>query len=190
MSVPNTVDSYQESINKKIRTAIPELNTVENHYGVFNVEEIFRRGNDSPAAYIAIPALRPGKVYSNGMISFMAEVTIVIITRHIGQEDAAVIGRRILTQVLLLASWNCFGSPVLPPTEIEGNELHYDKLDPMGLAMNVAAWSQEILISTEDPFFAKEQARMPDYSFPPLTKTILDGMVADIADRNPSDAGN
>jgi hypothetical protein len=187
LQVTSALDVYQASIVSKLQTAIPELVDVIPHYGAFNVDDILRETVDSPAAFVCIPTFKPGSVYSNGKITFLAEVMVVLISRHLAALDASLVCRRIMERVLKLAAWNSFGSKAMPPTLMEGNELHYDKLDPMGMAMNVVSWTQEILLDATDDFLGPEQSRMPVFSFPPFPANAADDVtVNDTATVTPS----
>ncbi len=159
--------NYRRAVIDRIKATITDARSVEPHGGAFNIDELQRLVADSPSIYVSVLRAKQGAIYSTGQISALFEMSAVIVSRHIGREDADMIAWALAEHVYQLLCWNNFGpTSGFEPRDIVLENLWSDKADAQGFSICAVAWGVEMLISDDrfaDGEFAPAHA---EFQFP------------------------
>ena len=162
----------RDAIVNAIKTALPDLYTVEAHGGRFDLKELTRWGKQAPAVLVAavsVPAIADGPTN-------IAEVRWVayLVTRDTPQatrDVAALDFSEALLRLVRKNTWNLDNTQ--NPTRVAAENLYSGQLDRHGIALWAVSWQQGISLRTADI------AELADFTFYTATHEVGDGPVAE-----------
>ena len=162
----------RDAIVEAIKTALPDLYTVEAHGGRFDLNELKRWSKQAPAVLVAavsVPTIADGPTH-------IAEVRWVayLVTRDTPQatrDVAALDFSEALLRLVRKNTWQLDNTQ--NPQRVTAENLYSGQVDSHGMALWAVSWQQAVSLRTSDI------AELADFTLYTATHEVGDGPVAE-----------